>query len=134
MRLRRRGDPPVRQAIWAGTADVAIAVGAERLTSPNRATTFNAIGTALDLEQSTAPLSGTGEIGATGVTETPRSPFVDVYSEMAVRYMRRTGATIDDLAGVVVKNRRHASGNPHAQLRQPVTVTEVLHAALCGLP
>lgn len=122
------------QAIWAGTADVAVAVGAERLTSPDRATTFNAIGSALDLEQHTAPLSGTGVMGTTGATETPRSAFVDVYSEMAVRYMQRTGATVDDLAGVVVKNRRHASGNPHAQLRRPVTVAEVLHARTVQTP
>jgi acetyl-CoA acetyltransferase len=40
--------------------------------------------------------------------------------------MQRTGATREDLAAVVVKNRRHATGNPYAQVRSPVGIEDVL--------
>jgi acetyl-CoA acetyltransferase len=102
-------------AIRAGAADVAIAVGAERLTSADPSASLTAIGTALDLEDAAIPAGGPG-----------RSAFVDVYAALALEYMQRTGATREDLAAVVVKNRRHATGNPYAQVRSPVGIEDVL--------
>lgn len=112
-------------AICSGAADVAIAVGAEQLTSASRERTFAAIGTALDLEEEAPPSAGEG---------VQRSRFVDVYSRLARSYMNQTGATAEDFAAVVVKNRAHAAGNPHAQLRVPVTVEEVLRARSVQAP
>jgi acetyl-CoA acetyltransferase len=40
--------------------------------------------------------------------------------------MRASGLTKDDLAAVVVKNRRHGEHNPDAMFRKPVTADEVL--------
>lgn len=113
-------------AIRAGTADVALAVGAERLTSPDRRATFAAIGTALDL----AEVGGDADRAAAE----GRSSFVDVYAGLARRYAERTGATPEDLARVVVKNRRHAAANPLAQLRTPVSVEDVLAGRLVAAP
>jgi acetyl-CoA acetyltransferase len=107
-------------AISAGRADVAVAVGAERLTSTDRTVTFAAIGTALDLAEFQSAESD--------VEAASRSPFMEVYGTLAIDYMERTGARAEDFAQVVVKNRRHASANPHAQLRDPVTLDEVLGA------
>lgn len=113
-------------AVRAGSADVALAVGAERLTSPDRRATLAAIGTALDLQEEGRDASRAAGEG--------RSPFVDVYAGLARRYCERTGATRADLAGVVVKNRRHAAHNPLAQVRTPVTVEEVLAGRLVADP
>lgn len=48
------------------------------------------------------------------------------YAMDAMRYMHETGATREQLAAVAVKNRHHASLNPLAQYRKPITLEEVL--------
>lgn len=48
------------------------------------------------------------------------------YAMDAMRYMHETGATREQLASVAVKNRYHASLNPLAQYRKPITLEEVL--------
>ena len=50
------------------------------------------------------------------------------YAMDAVRYMHEHGATRAELASVAVKDRRHASLNPIAQFRKPLTLEEVLAA------
>jgi acetyl-CoA acetyltransferase len=117
-------------AVRAGSADVAMAVGAERLTSPDRQATFAAIGTALDLAGEGRDESRDAGPYVGDAARDGRSSFVDVYAELARRYLERTGATRADLAAVVVKNRRHAAANPLAQLRSPISVEEVLAGRL----
>ncbi|MCW2724994.1 MAG: Propanoyl-CoA C-acyltransferase [Frankiales bacterium] len=113
-------------AVATGAADVAVAVAAERLTSPDRARTFAAIGSAMDLEED-------GSVGEEAAVQ-GRSGFVDVYARLAVDYLARTGAALEDLPWVVVKNRRYAAGNSDAQLRVPTTIEEVLAARLVRAP
>lgn len=48
------------------------------------------------------------------------------YAMDAMRYMHEHGATREHLAAVAAKNRFHASMNPLAQYREPVTVAQVL--------
>ncbi len=48
------------------------------------------------------------------------------YAMDAMRYMHDHGATRAEIATVAVKNRTHASLNPLAQYRKPVTLEEVL--------
>jgi acetyl-CoA acetyltransferase len=104
-------------AIRAGSADIAIAVGAERL-SADPTVSLAAIGTALDLDEP--------RFSDAHAESHRRSAFVDIYAALALDYMRRTGATREDFAAVVVKNRRHAAGNPYAQVRSPLGIDEVL--------
>jgi acetyl-CoA C-acetyltransferase len=52
----------------------------------------------------------------------------------ATRYMRAYGSDETDMARVTVKNRRHASLNPKAHLRTPVTVEEVLASRTLAWP
>lgn len=122
------GSTAVRQAwtaIGAGEFDVALVVGAEKLTHPDKRRSFDAIGSAIDLERRTdlerlvygedrAAQPGSGTL------------FMDIYADMARRYMARSGATEADFAQVTVKNHRHAVHNPLAQYRDEVTVDEVL--------
>lgn len=48
------------------------------------------------------------------------------YAMRAQRYMHETGAGIEDLAGVSVKNHANGALNPHAQFRAPTPLHDVL--------
>jgi acetyl-CoA C-acetyltransferase len=50
------------------------------------------------------------------------------YAFNATRYMHDYGLTREELAAIPVKNRRHASANPIAQLRKEITIEDVLNA------
>lgn len=112
-------------AVASGSVDLALAVGSEKLTHPDKSRSFEAIGTAVDMEEireRAAALDGGGESmgGAT------RSPFMDMYAAYARAYMEKSGATVEDFAKVAVKSHYHASLNPKAQYRDRVTVEEIL--------
>ena len=51
-----------------------------------------------------------------------------------IRYMQKYGLTEEDMARVVVKNRRHASLNPNAHLRKEVTVDDVMNSRYISWP
>jgi len=91
------------QAVATGVQDAVLAVAAEKMTHPDKARSFAAIGGSVDVETVPAdPPAG-------------RSFLMDMYAGAALRYMERTGTTRADLARVVVKNHRHGQLNPAAQ-------------------
>ena len=51
-----------------------------------------------------------------------------------IRYAEKYGMTQEDMAAVVVKNRRHAALNPNAHLRKEVTVEEVMQSRCISWP
>jgi acetyl-CoA acetyltransferase len=104
------------QGIAGGLYDAVLAVGVEKMTHPDKATSFAAIGGSVDVE--TTP------------TDLPagRSFLMDLYAELSAEYMARSGATPEDFARVVVKNQRHGALNPLAQYGGDLTVEEVLAA------
>jgi acetyl-CoA acetyltransferase len=107
-------------AVASGSVDVALAVGAEKMSHPDKQRAFDAIGTAVDLE-ALAELQE--QLGAGGGQ---KSFFMDVYANLTRAYMEVSGATAEDFAQIAVKSHDHAALNPKAQFRQPVTVAEVL--------
>ena len=135
-------------AVGSGAADLALAVGAEKLTHADRARSFAAIGTAVDQQQVTelrqwassgsagSPLpeqadslpaqERSGAAGQAGQSAGKRSFFMDIYAANSRAYMERSGATRQDFAQVAVKSHRHAALNPYAQYRTEVTVDDVL--------
>jgi len=52
----------------------------------------------------------------------------------ATGYMKRSGATQEDAARVAVRDRTHALNNPHAHLRKPITVQEVMDSPMLAYP
>jgi acetyl-CoA acetyltransferase len=106
--------------VASGSADVALAVGSEKLTHPDKQKSFAAIGTAVDLGQRAEMEARLGTSGE------HRSFFMDIYAGLAREYMARSGATAEDFARVVVKNQRHGALNPNAQYGGEFTVEEVL--------
>ena len=104
------------QAVASGMQDAVLAVSAEKMTHPDKARSFAAIGGSVDVETTPADLPA------------GRSFLMDMYADAALRYMERTGATREDLARVVVKNQRHGKLNPAAQYGGDLTVEQVLAA------
>jgi len=56
------------------------------------------------------------------------------YAMRATRYMHETGATIEDLAMITVKNRRHATNNPYAWFKGDISVEEVVNSRMIAYP
>jgi acetyl-CoA acyltransferase len=110
-------------AIAAGSVDVAIAVGAEKLTNPDKAKTFAVFNLGMDV----------GRFGLTDGTAT-KSVFMDVYARKAREYMHRSGATAEDFARISVKSHENGARNPNAQYRDPLTVEQVLESRVISDP
>ncbi|GAA2705967.1 thiolase family protein [Actinoplanes palleronii] len=94
-------------AIAQGLIDVAVVIGVEKLTQ---------------FGGGTLPLSPEDREVKQGIV------MPAVYAMRATRYLYENDATVDDLALVSVKARRHGALNPFAQYRQEVTVEQVLAA------
>ena len=126
-------------AVSSGAVDVALAVGAEKLTHPDKRRSVRAIATAVDLEEEPgerAELSRDllGWVGETqdedraAQTGSGRSKFMDIYAEVALDYMRRTGATVRDLAEVAAKNHSNGALNPRAHYGSTMTAEDVMRS------
>ena len=94
-------------AISQGLIDVAVVVGVEKLTQ---------------FGGGTLPLSPEDREVKQGIV------MPAVYAMRATRYLHETEATVEDLALVSVKARKHGALNPFAQFRSEVTVDQVLSA------
>jgi acetyl-CoA acetyltransferase len=57
-----------------------------------------------------------------------------LYAMRAKRYMGEYGVTVEQLAKVVVKSRKHATLNPIAQYRKEMTIEEVLNSPMIADP
>ncbi|MGH8920712.1 MAG: thiolase family protein, partial [Actinomycetes bacterium] len=104
------------QSVATGVHDVVLAVGAEKMTHPDKTRSFSAIGGSIDMDQ--LPID----------IPLDRSFLMDMYAQVSLRYMEQSGATREDLARVVVKNQRHGMLNPLAQYGARMTVEQVLGA------
>jgi acetyl-CoA acetyltransferase len=95
--------------------DISIGVGSENAS--------------LHREAGSAPEPGQGDIEAFfGAVMAAK------YALRAQRYLYETGATVEDLALVTVKNRRHATNNPYAWKKGKITVEEVLGSRMISTP
>lgn len=101
------------QTIAAGQADVALVVGAEKLNVPGTGL-LNSGETELDTQLGNVTPAG--------------------FAMRARRHMQKYGTTVEQLAAVAVKNRRHAVHNPYAHFREAVTLTEVLSSPVVADP
>jgi acetyl-CoA acetyltransferase len=95
------------EAIATGVIDTAIVLGVEKLTG---------------FGGGTIPLDNTDVDVRQGLT------MPGLYAMRAMRYMEDYGCSKETLAKVTVKSHENASLNPYAQLRNKVTVEEVLNS------
>jgi acetyl-CoA C-acetyltransferase len=67
--------------------------------------------------------------------DVPYGPtIVGAYGLVAQRHMHEYGTTSEQLAEIAVTMRRHASLNPHAKYRDPITVEDVLASRVISSP
>ncbi len=118
-------------AIQSGLYDVTLAVGAEKMTHPDKSVTFRAIGTAVDLEQLRelkARLDSGGRQPEAEAGGEKKSFFMDIYAASTREYMKTSGATASTFADIAVKSHAFGALNPKAQFHDRVTREQVLGA------
>lgn len=115
-------------AIRSGMYDTVLVCGAEKMTGLPTQTVLDAMTGGTDIER-------IGEITRelTG-TENVESFFMTVYASITQAYLDRSGASVNDLADVAVKNSAHGVLNPHAQYRRARTREEVLGSRVVADP
>ncbi|MBW6487165.1 MAG: thiolase family protein [Syntrophobacterales bacterium] len=122
--------------IKAGMYDVALAVGSEKITDPDKIKSLTAYATCMDVDNFFEHIRMIENVGSSfkNILVPPadtsagegRSIFMDAYAMGARWHMDRFGTTQRQLAVVCAKNHFHASLNPMAQYRNTMTVDEVL--------
>ena len=119
------------QSVSGGHAEVALAVGAEKLYMADTKKMFENYDVGMDMEiiedlrrkwsEETKKFGGqdSGE-------NMPRSFAMDMYADKCRAHMKAFGTTQRDLAVVASKNHNHSVYSPYAQYRKPMSVEEVL--------
>ena len=107
-------------AIHAGLCEVALI-----LYGSTAASNAMAIGTGGGRGNRNPSEAFTGPYGMTTVGS---------YALVAQLHMNRYGTTSEQLAEIAVVMRHHASLNPHAKMRQPITVDDVLESRIISDP
>jgi acetyl-CoA acetyltransferase len=127
--------------VTAGLYDVVLACGSEKLYHEDKARSFAAFTSAVDVEDPDGALNVLKRMAAeTGVTLDPasigvnRSIFMDIYSVMALNHMAKYGSTREHFAMVTAKNSFHGSMNPRAQFQEVMSVADVLAARTIVAP
>jgi acetyl-CoA C-acetyltransferase len=109
------------EAIAAGKCSVALITLAGRPRSEGQAT-------------GTAPRAATGSAPDTQF-ENPYGPATaNMYAMCAMRHMHQYGTTSEQLAWIKVAASHHAQYNPHAMLRDVVTVEDVINSPMIADP
>ena len=122
------------QSLKAGTTDVALALGAEKMNIPDKARAFAIFEGGWDVPRAeenyqTLVKMGEGvEVPPGTTSDKPFSKFMEIYAAMCRLHMKTYGTTQRQIAAVSAKNHCHSVHNPFSQFRKPFTVEEILAA------
>ncbi len=122
------------QSLRAGTTDVALALGAEKMNIPDKAKAFSIFEGGWDVSRAdenyqTLVQMGEGIVPPPGSeSDKPYSRFMAIYAAMCRWHMKTYGTTQRQIAAVCAKNHQHSVHNPFSQFRKPFTIDEVLAA------
>ncbi|KAI3605952.1 3-ketoacyl-CoA thiolase (plasmid) [Cupriavidus necator H850] len=122
------------QSLRAGSTDVALALGVEKLNIPDKAKMFTVFQGGWDVsraEQNLADMLSLGagvEVPPGSESDKPYSEVMQVYASMCRYYMKTYGITQRQVAAVCAKNHNHSVHNPFSQIRKPYRIDEVLAA------
>ncbi|SHJ25221.1 Acetyl-CoA acetyltransferase [Desulfatibacillum alkenivorans DSM 16219] len=129
--------------IKAGMYDAALAVGSEKITSPDKAKSLGAYAACMDVagfEEHISKLTSLSQSFQLDIPEEDnpmgagRSIFMDAYATFARWHMSKYGSTQDQLALIASKNHWHGSLNPLAQYQMTMTPEQVLNDAPVTYP
>ncbi len=121
-------------AVAAGVHDCVLVVGFEKLFHQDKMRSFQALGTAVDLEKymdyfkEAEKRSTSGDRIVSEGSGKQRSIFMDMYAFLIKEYMRKYGLTREHFAMLAVKSHKNGALNPHAQYQKEVTLKEVLES------
>jgi len=118
--------------IKSGTADIVLAVGADKICSSDKAKSFSVFDAGWDVEHPATNIADLldgyfdqKDISGDG---RKRSVFMDIYYGMAKHHMDKYGTSARQLAVVAAKNHFHSTMNPKSQFQKNMTVEDVLAA------
>jgi acetyl-CoA acyltransferase len=126
--------------VKSGSADIALAIGAEKMYSEDKAKMFSAFDGAWDVHDAENILAtwtsmGDGvDIPEGSTSPRPYSVFMDVYAGFSRMHMREFGTTQRQLAAIASKNHGHSTMNELAQYTRAFTIDEVLSGAPVTFP
>jgi len=122
------------QSLKAGTCDVALAIGAEKMNVPDKAKAFALFEGGWDVSRVDENFANLVKLGE-GVeppsgseSDRPYSRFMSIYAALCRYHMKTYGTTQRQIAAVSAKNHGHSVHNPMSQFRKPFTIDEVLAA------
>jgi len=122
------------QSIKAGSCDVALALGAEKMNIPDKEKMFGVFDTGWDvstpdenLETLLEPAKGF-DVPEGHESDKPYSVFMAIYAAMCRQHMKNYGTTQRQFAAVSAKNHNHSVQNPLSQFQKPFSIDEVLAA------
>ncbi|MBM3109986.1 thiolase family protein [Pseudomonas arcuscaelestis] len=122
------------QCLKAGTTDVALAIGAEKMNIPDKMKAFALFEAGWDVSRAEENYQILVKMGA-GITppagsesDKPYSKFMAIYAAMCRWHMHTYGTTQRQIAAVCAKNHQHSVHNPYSQFRKPFSIDEVLAA------
>ncbi|OUR88647.1 thiolase [Gammaproteobacteria bacterium 42_54_T18] len=122
------------RSLLSGQADIALAVGAEKMVSTDKDKMFNAFSSAWDVSRTEWQMNAINDMwqgfeAPEGTTSTkPYSPFMDVYKGEFFNHVKEFGVTQQQVAAICAKNHQHSVHNPNAQFRVPYSVDDVMGA------
>lgn len=121
-------------AVKAGSAEIALAVGAEKMNVGDKQKSMAVFDGAYDVS---APERLTGFLAERGVAfdeSAGRSIFMDIYASWARDHMQRYGTTQRQLAAIASKNHAHGLLNDRAHYRKAMSIDEILSARTLSYP
>ncbi|MEW5734886.1 MAG: thiolase family protein [Thermodesulfobacteriota bacterium] len=126
-------------AVGAGLYDVVLVVGFEKLFDEDKKKSFQALGTAVDVEmvkkflEDFAKQQKSENILSEGAGQ-KKSIFMDMYAYYTRMYMERYNLTQEHFAKIAVKSHKNGAKNPHAQYQEEVTLEQVLSSGDVSFP
>lgn len=122
------------QSLKAGTTDVALALGAEKMNIADKLKALALFEGGWDVSRAeenyqTLVTMGEGiEPPPNTESDKPYSKFMAIYAAMCRFHMKNFGTTQRQIAAVCAKNHTHSVHNPWSQFRKPYSIDEVLAA------
>jgi acetyl-CoA acetyltransferase len=122
------------QSLKAGGADVALALGAEKMNVEDKLSVLKLMEAGWDvsrLDENYARLIQLGEgvdVPEGSESDRPYSKFMSIYAALCRNHMKTWGTTQRQIAAVSAKNHQHSVHNPYSQFRKAFSVDEVLAA------
>jgi acetyl-CoA acetyltransferase len=122
------------QSLKAGSADVALALGAEKMNIADKLKAFALFDGGWDVSRAeenynTLVMMGDGVAVPPGAeSDKPYSKFMAIYAALCRHHMKTYGTTQRQIAAVAAKNHTHSVHNPLSQFRRPFTIEEILAA------